>query len=166
MARFSEHRSVRRFRTAVSGLVALGALAVVCTALAADRPAATAVAQRGTFKVVSSVLLSPRGAELKGVWLDAQKPCKLRRSLRVSYLVDLVAGGKTIRRRAAKTGLVRNCAEAGPTFGYDVTARGLGMACPTGRWKRGRYAIVVRAFDVVGRLRAVAALYYEEGRRC
>lgn len=147
-------------------LVALAALAVVSASFAADRPAATAVAQRGTLKVVSSALLGPRGGELKGVWLDSRKPCTSRRSLRVSYLVDLVAGGKTTRRRAARTGLVQNCAEGGPNFGFDVAARWLGMACPTGRWKPGRYAIVVRTFDAVSGLRAVAALYYQETRRC
>jgi hypothetical protein len=148
------------------GLVAVLALGAVSASLAADRPAATAVAQRGTLKVVSSVLLSPRGGDLKGVWLDSRKPCSVRRSLRVSYLVDLVAGGKTTRRRAAKTGLVQNCAEAGPTFGFEVTARRLGMACPSGRWKRGRFAIVVRTLDKASGLRAMAALYYEEPRRC
>jgi hypothetical protein len=148
------------------GLVAAVALATASAAVAADRPSATAMAQRGTLKVVSSVVLAPRGGELKGVWLDSRRPCTVRRSLRVSYLVDLVAGGKTTRRRGAKSGRVLNCAEAGPTFGFDVTARRLRMACPSGRWKPGRYALVVRTLDAVSGLRAVAALYYQETRRC
>jgi hypothetical protein len=124
------------------------------------------VAERGPAKVVSRALLSARGAELKGTWYDSGRSCIARRSLRVSYLVDLVRGGTTTRRRAARTGAVENCAEGGPNFGFDVTARGLGMACPSGRWRPGRYSIVVRTFDAVSGLRAVASLYYQETRRC
>jgi hypothetical protein len=146
--------------------VAALAAAAASTALAADRPAATSMAERGTLKVVSRVLLDARGGELKGVWQDPRKPCSAQRSLRVSYLADLVAGGRTTRRRAEKTGLVQNCAEGGPNFGFDATARGLGMACASGRWRPGRYAITVRTFDRASGLRASASLYYEETRRC
>ncbi|MEX2210334.1 MAG: hypothetical protein WD689_01025 [Gaiellaceae bacterium] len=146
--------------------VALLALLVVPAALAADRPAATAVAERGSQKVVSRVLLSERGGELKGTWYDTKVPCTANRQLRVSYLADLVVGAKTTRKRGAKTGPAPNCAEGGPNFGFDVTARGFGMACPSGRWKPGRYAITVRTFDPVSELRAVASLYYQEARRC
>lgn len=142
------------------------ALAAVPAALAADRPTATAVAERGPVKVVSRVLLDARGGELKGTWYDTRRPCTAQRTLRVSYLADLVVGASTTRRRGARTGPVANCAEGGPNFGFDVTARGLGMACPSGRWKPGRYAITVRAFDAVSGLRAVASLYYQETRRC
>jgi hypothetical protein len=142
------------------------ASAATSASLAADQPAATAVAQRSTLKVVSRALLGPRGGEFKGTWLDSRKPCTSRRSLRVSYLADLVAGGTTTRRRAAKTGLVQNCAEGGPNFGFDATARGLAMACPNGSWKPGRYSITVRTLDRTSGLHASASLYYHKTRRC
>lgn len=148
-------------------LLALGAaMMTVPVALAADQPSATGMAQRGTLKVVSRVLLDARGGELKGVWLDARRPCSAKRTLRVSYLADLVRGGKTTRRRGVRTGPVQNCAEGGPNFGFDVTARGLGMACPSGRWRPGFYSITVRTFDRASGLTASASLYRHETRRC
>jgi hypothetical protein len=153
-------------RVAGIGIMAVAAAAATGGAIAADRPSATAVAERGAQKVVSRALLDARGGELKGTWYDSRRSCLTQRRLRVSYLVDRVAGGATTRRRAARTGLVENCAEGGPNFGFDVRARGLDMACPSGRWKPGRYAIVVRTLDTVSGLRAVASLYYQETRRC
>ena len=143
-------------------LLAAGA----AVASAADLPSATGMAERGSLKVVSRALLDPKGGELKGVWLDARRSCAARRTLRVSYLVDLVRGGTTTRRRAARSGVVQNCAEGGPNFGFDVTARGLGMACPSGRWKPGFYTFVVRTRDVASGLRATATLSYQETRSC
>lgn len=134
--------------------------------LGIDQPSATGMAQRGSLKIVSRVLLDDRGGELKGVWLDAKRPCSSQRTLRVSYLADLVRGGKTTRRRSFRSGAVQNCAEGGPNFGFDVTARGLGMACPSGRWKPGFYSITVRTFDRVSGLTASASLYRQETRRC
>jgi hypothetical protein len=157
---------VRR-RILLSCIGAAATLAVsVSIALAADRPTATGMAQRGTVKVVSRVLLDNRGGELKGVWFDSRRPCTARRTLRVSYLADLVVGAKTTRKRGVRSGLVPNCAEGGPNFGFDVTARGLGMACPSGRWKPGFYSITVRTFDATSGLTASASLYYQETRRC
>ena len=135
-------------------------------ASAADLPSATGMAERGSLKVVSRALLDPNGGELKGVWLDSRRSCAARRTLRVSYLVDLVRGAATTRRRGSRSGLVQNCAEGGPNFGFDVAAPGLGMACPSGRWKPGRYVFVVRTRDVASGLRATAALSYQETRRC
>jgi hypothetical protein len=84
------------------GVAPAAAIAAASTALGADRPAATAVAERGTLKIVSRVLLDARGGELKGVWHDPRKPCSAQRSLRVSYLADLVAGGRTTRGEARR----------------------------------------------------------------
>jgi hypothetical protein len=144
----------------------LAALALVPAALAADLPSSTAVAEKGSLKVVSRALLAPRNAELMGVWLNERRPCAEQRRLRVSFLVDLVRGGTTTRRSGARTGLVANCAEGGPNFGFIKTAATLGMACPSGRWKPGRYDFVVRTFDPVSQLRAVASLTYQETRPC
>ena len=147
----------------VVGLVALGAASA---AVAADLPSSTAMAERGSLKVVSRALLEPKGAELMGVWLNARQSCLAQRRLRVSYLVDLVRGANTTRKTASRTGPVTNCAEGGPNFGFSRTAQALGMACPSGRWKPGRYVFVVRTRDLTSGLRAVASLSYQETRRC
>lgn len=147
---------------AVTGVAALAA----SVALAADMPTATAVAERGSLKIVSRALLAPKSAELMGVWLDARRSCTEQRRLRVSILVDRVRGATTTRRNRSKTGLVANCAEGGPNFGFIVTPSGLGMACANGRWTPGRYVFVVRTFDPVSQLRAVATLSYQETRTC
>jgi hypothetical protein len=139
---------------------------LVSAALAADLPSATGVAEKGSLKVVSRALLSSRNAELMGVWLNENRPCAEQRRLRVSFLADLVRGATTTRRSGARSGLVANCAEGGPNFGFIKTATALGMACPSGRWKPGRYDFVVRTFDPVSRLRATASLTYQETRHC
>jgi hypothetical protein len=149
----------------LAGLAGIAAL-VSSVALAADLPTATAVAEQGSLKIVSRALLAPKSAELMGVWLDARRSCNEQRQLRVSILVDRVRGATTTRRNRSKTGLVTNCAEGGPNFGFTVTPSGLGMACPNGRWTPGRYVFVVRTFDPVSQLRAVATLSYQETRHC
>lgn len=150
-------------------IVIASALAFAATALAADEPSATATAQRGTLKVVARALLvDDRSAELKATWLDAKQRCDVGRRLRVSYGIDLVTRSNvTIRRRpASRTGTVQNCAEGGPNFGFDVTARRLGMACASGRWQPGQYSIEVRALDVRSGLSVAAFLYREVTRAC
>jgi hypothetical protein len=150
----------------VGGLAGVAAIAAAA-ALAADLPTSTAVAERGSLKVVSRALLNARSAELMGVWLDARRPCAEQRRLRVSIVVDRVRGAATTRRTRSKIGPVANCAEGGPNFGFTVTPAGLGMACPTGgRWTPGRYTLVVRTFDAVSGLRAVATLSHQVTRAC
>ena len=151
-------------RHEVRALAVIVALAVASSAAAAvDRPAATAVAERGTLKVVSRALLDDRGGELMGTWLEARSRCSTARRLRVSYEIDLVlASGKTIRRRPpAKTGTFRGCPEGGPNFGFLVRARALGMACANASWRPGRYSITVRTADVRTGLTASAHLYHQ-----
>lgn len=59
-----------------------------------------------------------------------------------------------------------NCAEGGPNFGYDLTARAAGMACPNGRWKPGYYSFVTTVRDRTSGLAAQASLHYEATRAC
>jgi hypothetical protein len=147
-------------------VLSCAAATVATAALAADLPSATSVAERGSLKVVSRALLAPKSAELMGVWLDPRRACTEQRRIHVSILVDRVRGATTTRRSRSKQGLVANCAEGGPNFGFTVTPSGLGMGCPSGRWTPGRYVFVVRTFDPVSQLRAVATLTYEETRAC
>ena len=147
-------------------LIAL-TLAVAAPALAADDPAAYGMAQRGTFKVVSGVLLSPTGGEMKGVWLDGKLGCLDRRTLRVSIQIDLVSpGGRTTRIKRSRQGAVDNCAEGGPNFGFDLAPRAYKMACANGRWKPGRYSLTTRTLDIRSGILAQASLYHQITRRC
>ncbi len=147
-------------------LIALS-LVVAAPALAADDPAAYGVAQRGSLKVVSGVLLNPKGGEMKGVWLDGKRGCLDRRILRVSIQIDLVtADGRTTRFRRSRQGLVDNCAEGGPNFGFDLAPRSYKMACANGRWKPGRYSLTTKTTHVPSGLIAQASLYHQVTRRC
>ena len=143
------------------------ALALGAAAVAADQPSAYGMAQRGSFKVVSNVLLSPVGGEMKGVWLDGKRGCLDTRTLRVSIQIDLVsAAGKTTRIRRARSGKVDNCAEGGPNFGFDLAPKAYGMGCASGRWRPGRYSMTTRTTDVASGLIAQASLYHQVTRRC
>jgi hypothetical protein len=143
------------------------ALVLAAPALAADEPSAFGMAQRGSFKLVSSVVLSPKGGEMKGVWLDGKAGCLDRRTLRVSIQVDLVSSaGKTTRIKRSRRGAVDNCAEGGPNFGFDLTPKPYGMACANGRWKPGRYSLTTKTTDVRSGLTAQASLYHQVTRRC
>ena len=104
---------------------------------------------------------------MKGVWLDGKRGCLDRRTLRVAIHIDLVSpAGKTTRVKRSRTGFVDNCAEGGPNFGYDLTARAARMACPDGRWKPGYYSFVTTVRDRAGGLVAQASLHYEATRVC
>ena len=125
------------------------------------------MAQRGSLKVVANVLFTPKGGEMKGVWLDAARPCRERRRLTVRMQIDLVrSDGSTKRARFVRLGFVDNCAEGGPNFGFDLTPRSYGMACQNGRWKPGRYALTTKTTDVRTGLIAQASLYHQVTRRC
>jgi hypothetical protein len=148
--------------------VAVGvALALAVPAAAVDQPAAYGVAQRGTLKVVAAVLLSERGGEMKGVWLDGRRGCLDRRTLRVAIQIDLVSpAGKTTRARRSRTGFVDNCAEGGPNFGFDLSPRALGMGCANRRWRPGRYSLTTKVTHVASGLIAQASLYRQVTRAC
>ena len=147
-------------------MVAL-ALVVAAPALAAEEPSAYGMAQRGSFKVVSGVLLSPSGGEMKGVWLDGKRGCLDTRTLRVSIQIDLVSpAGKTTRIKRSRQGAVDNCAEGGPNFGFDLAPKAYKMACANGRWRPGRYAMTTRTLDVRSGIAAHASLYHHITRRC
>lgn len=152
-------------RTLLASL-ALG-LAVATAGAAADWPTAYGVAERGSLRVVSNVRLEPTGGEMKGVWLDDDRSCRDRRPLRVSIQIDLVsATGKTTRVRRSRQALVDNCAEGGPNFGFDLQPKALGLGCPNGRWKPGRYAMTTRTLHVPSGVAAHASLYHQVTRRC
>lgn len=148
-------------------LLAVLGLVLAAPALAADPPAAYGMAQRGSFKLVSNVLLNPTGGEMKGVWLDGKKGCLDRRTLRVSIQIDLVsANGKTTRVKRSRSAAVDNCAEGGPNFGFDLQPKALGLGCANGRWRPGRYSMTTKTADLASGLIAQASLYHQITRRC
>jgi hypothetical protein len=148
-------------------LLAVLALALAAPASAADDPGTFGMAQRGSLKIVSGILLSPTGGEMKGVWMDARQACNARRQLRVSIQIDLVsANGKTTRYKATRLGPVDNCAEGGPNFGFDLKPRAYKMACANGRWRPGRYSMLTKTLDVRSGISAQASLYHQVTRRC
>ncbi|MEO5576039.1 MAG: hypothetical protein ABIR67_03035 [Gaiellaceae bacterium] len=143
------------------------ALALAAPAAAADDPSAYGMAQRGSFKVVSNVLLNPTGGEMKGVWLDGKKGCLDKRTLRVSIQIDYVSeASKTTRIKRSRQAAVDNCAEGGPNFGFDLAPKTYAMACASGRWKPGRYSMTTRTLDVSSGILAQASLYHHVTRRC
>ena len=147
--------------------LAVLALAVAAPALAADDPSAYGMAKRGSFKVVSNVLLSPKGGEMKGVWLDGKVGCLDKRTLRVSIQIDLVSpAGKTTRIKRTRRGSVDNCAEGGPNFGFDLAPKAYKMACANGRWRPGRYSLITTTLDIRSGISAQASLYHQITRRC
>jgi hypothetical protein len=142
-------------------------LAFAAAAVAADQPSAFGIAQRGSFKLVSNVLLTPSGGEMKGVWLDGKKGCLDKRMLRVAIQIDLVsAAGKTTRISRSRAGRVDNCSEGGPNFGFDLAPKAYAMGCASGRWRPGRYALTTRTTDLGSGLMAQASLYHQVTRRC
>ncbi len=148
-------------------LLAALALGLAASAAAADQPSAYGMAQRGTLKVISNVLVNPTGGEMKGVWIDDERGCRDRRTLRVAIHIDLVSpAGKTVRIKRSRTGFVDNCAEGGPNFGFDLAPRALGMGCANGHWRPGRYSLNTKTTHVASGLIAQASLYYQVTRRC
>lgn len=148
-------------------LLAVLVLALAAPAAAADDPGTFGMAQRRSLKIVSGVLLNPSGGEMKGVWMDAKQACSARRKLRVSIQIDLVsAAGKTTRIKRMRAGVVDNCAEGGPNFGFDLAPRAYKMACANGRWKPGRYSMITKTLDVRSGITAQASLYHQVTRRC
>jgi len=125
------------------------------------------VTERGSFKLVAGVLLHTTGGEMKGVWLDASQSCAARRTLRVAIQIDLVnLNGTTTRVRRSRRGVVDNCAEGGPNFGYDLKPRALKLGCAGGRWRPGRYSMTTRVTDVRTGFVTSASLYHQVTRRC
>jgi hypothetical protein len=142
------------------------ALLLGVAAAAGGEPTSFGTARLGTLTVTSSVLVSPKAADMRAVWNDTKAPCTESRRLRVRVLVDRVAAGKTTRVRRAGTFRDANCAEGGPNVGFTLSARAAGMACPNGRWKPGLYHFLTRAKEPKRGLEASASLDWTNTRRC
>jgi hypothetical protein len=154
-------------RLTILTTTAAAALVLAAAAAAIDEPSASATATSGSLQVISGALVLPRSVELKGVWLDESIACTTSRRLRVAVEVSYVPPtGRPRRIARSRTGMVMNCAEGGPNFGFQLTARGLRLACPGGRWRPGRYDFVTRTTETGSGLQATASLGWEKGPAC
>ena len=139
----------------------LGAAAVV-----AGEPSAFGTARLGSLMVTASVFVGSKAVDMRGVWNDTKVSCTVSRPLRVRILVDRVSGGKT--KRIVRSGTFRdtNCAEGGPSVGFTIKARAVGLACANGRWKPGLYHLLTRAREPSKHLEASASLDWRNSSRC
>jgi hypothetical protein len=159
----------------MDGHLLLGAVAAVVVAAvglgatSADRSPETAAygeARLGSLRVLAGVRVTSGEADLRGGWLDAAAPCTAQRRLRLSVLVDGPAGAARRRVTRAGTFLAPNCGEGGPSVGFTLAARRIGLACPGGRWKPGRYSFLTTTTEPMRGLRASASLVRTVTARC
>ena len=153
-------------RALALGAVAAATLAAAPTASAALDPGAFGVAQDGALVVSSSVLVGGRNVEMMGGWVNESQPCSHRRRLQVDVLIDRVRSGNTTRFQDSKAGLVGNCAEGGPNFGFQLRAADVGMACPNGKWRPGRYTFNTDTLFRARGLTAIASLSWHNTKAC
>ena len=144
---------------------ALALLGVTAVA-GGGEPSAFGSARLGSLTVTASVFVTAKAVDMRGVWNDTKVPCTVSRPLRVRVLVDRVAGGKTTRVRRAGTFRDPNCAEGGPNVGFTLRARTIGLACPNGRWKPGRYHFLTRSKEPKRQLEASASLDWTNTQTC
>jgi hypothetical protein len=159
---------MRTSQLVLSTAVAAASLASASPAGAAPAldPGTFGSARKGSLLVSSSVLVSRKNVEMMGGWTNDRVICTATRRLTVRILIDRVRGGKTDRVRRSKTARVQNCAEGGPNFGFVIRASDVGMACPDGTWRPGRYDFVTTTRHHSSGLRAIATLFFRIAERC
>ena len=152
-------------RFLIIATVALGA--VVAAAPAVAEPEVFGSATDGDLSVTSSILVSPRATDMRGGWLNETLPCTAWRTLKVSIIVERIPAsgpGRTVRKSKSRS--VQNCAEGGPNMGFSLSARALGMACPDGTWKPGRYSLATTTKHLATGLAAIASLGWSKRGAC
>jgi len=164
-------------RTTLTALVSFGLGAVLFGGIAAVQagggsvtaglPTALGSAKKGTLHATDLVNLNAKSVAMLGGWRNAAVPCSSHRRLRISVLVHRTGpGGTGTTVRRSRTGVIQNCAEGGPNFGFELTADSLGMACPDGAWRPGRYDFVIHTDVALAKLRATAALTWPNRVAC
>jgi hypothetical protein len=144
------------------------ALVVAAPASADHLPTVFGIAQQGPLDVSSSVLVSHRDVDMRGGWTNESLPCTAWRSLDVRVeILYLPRGGTTFRRfRERRIRPVQNCAEGGPNMGFTLSGRGVGLACPDGAWRPGRYDFTTWTVHRATRVRAIAGVSFANQGRC
>jgi hypothetical protein len=148
---------MRRSHVVLSAGVAAASLATA--PVAAAEPETFGAARQGSLLVASSALVSNRNATMMGGWNNDRVACTASRRLTVRIIIDRVGGGNAeVRRR--KTGRVANCAEGGPNFGFVIRAADVGLACPDGSWRPGRYHFDTNTRHHSSGLRAIGSVFF------
>lgn len=148
------------------GIAGAALLATAPGASAAIDPGTFAVARDGQLTVSSSVLVTGRAVEMMGGWTNDSQRCDLERRLTVRIIIDRVRAGDTERFTDQRSGMVENCAEGGPNFGFQLQATDVGMACPNGRWRPGQYTFATNTLHRARGLRAIADLFFKRTEAC
>jgi len=150
----------------VIGIVGTAMLAAAAGASAADDPGTFASARDGRLTVSSSVLVSRRGVEMMGGWINDSQSCTTRRRLTVKIAISRTRGDVGTGFADQVTSLVENCGEGGPNLGFQLRASDVGMACPDGTWRPGRYNFSTNTLHRARGLRAIADLFFRETDPC
>ncbi len=154
---------MRRFT--IFAMMVLAAAVLAGVALA--EPEVFADAKSGDLHVSASILVSAKAADMRGGWINETLGCSATRRVKVSIIVERIPAhgtGRVVRK--SKSRLVVNCAEGGPNMGFTLTARSLGMACPNGKWKPGRYSLATTAKHIATGLEASASLGWSKRGAC
>jgi hypothetical protein len=151
-------------------LLVPAAAALLVTAPASAQtstPGTFAISERGSLLVASSVLVERRVADMRGGWTDDRISCRASRTLKVSIEIHRTSGGNPAGEvQRSKSGSVTNCAEGGPNFGFGIRAANVGLACPNGAWRPGRYDFVTRTRHRKSGLRSTATLFFRVTEPC
>jgi len=148
--------------------IALAALfGATVPALAAAEPGTFATARKGSLDVTSSIFVTSRAVDQRGGWVDKSKPCTAFRALRVTTEIFRTRPNGTGQHRIrVRQAAVMNCAEGGPNLGFSRTAASVGLSCPDGRWRPGRYDFVTRTKHLASGLVALGTLSWVRRGTC
>lgn len=148
-------------------VAALGALAVAPVAAAHHLPYAFARAQQGPLVVESDIVVWHKSVELFGSWTREDLECEGWRRLRVRVEIERIRLDFVVppdgRRVFVRRGVAPNCV---PGVGFAKSAYGLGMACPDGAWKPGRYSMGITTLHFATGVRARGSLNFAVARGC
>jgi hypothetical protein len=144
-------------------------LATACAATAAAAGPEKTVfgeARSGDLRVISSAIMLPRAAEMRGGWLNDAVPCTDTRTLDVTVQIIWSKGQQTKSKTRAKSMTVDNCAEGGPNVGFTLNAKANGFGCPNGTWRPGDYSFSTTTVEQASGLTAHAVLILTKTAKC
>ena len=147
-------------------VIALLVAALAFSATAGAAPATFGQASKGNLHVISSILWANRSVDMRGGWFNDSVSCLANRRLHVDIEIQRTRGSSGSGFAREKTGLVMNCAEGGPNFGFTISPTDAGMACPNGSWRPGRYDLLTRTRHVRTGLTALATLSLIRRQAC
>lgn len=155
---------MRKLMTCIALAALVGA---TVPALASAEPGTFATARKGTLDVTSSIFVTSKAVDQRGGWNDESTLCTAFRALRVTTEIFRTRPDGTGQHRIkVRQSPVMNCAEGGPNLGFSRKAASVGLACPDGRWKPGRYDFVTRTKHLASGLIALGTLSWIRRGTC